>query len=253
MNELAVPGSTSYTDSLQFGIDNNSAGTSASPFFQLNQSYGQPGTRNNVTYNPTNGGSTNSVNVGTGFRSERGTTVAAISQSSLTFNYAKAVDQLLFAVAPTSSTSSVTTSKQYGPYTVGQAVNIPGVTNVTIASVTASAKLGSNAAYSISGLNNLTATPSVSQATTPVLLKNLTTTPLVVLDAQANPASSLVLIGSGYVNSLSQQVVPASNYTPTTQIVQAFGNKIVVAGYTAAQTTAAANQFIQDLYAAASS
>ena len=253
--EYPVPSSTTSLDFLQFGIDNNSAGTGAQPFFQLNQSVGTPGTRNNVTYTPTSGGNvagTNSVNVGTGFITERGTRVASIGQTSLTINYAKAVDQLLFAVSPTSSTSSVKTSKTYGPFSVGQAVDIPGVKNVTVSSITGTATLGPNAQYSITGLNNLTATPSVSTATQPVLLKNLTTTPLVVLDSQANPASSLILIGSGYVNSLSQQVVPASNYTPTTQIVQAFGNKIVVAGYTAAQTTAAANQFIQDLYAAAS-
>ena len=269
MEEFPVPSSTSYVDYLAFGINNvtslptHGQGT----FFQLNQSAsGTPGgqKRNNMTYESTQQGTgtlqpanafaaANGISVGLGFITERGTRIASIGPSSLTINYAKAVDQLLFAVAPTTSTASVTTSKQYGPFTVGQAVNIPGVVNVTVSKVTATASLGSNAAYSITGLNNLTATPSVSQATTPVLLKNLTTTPLVVLDSQANPASSLILIGSGYVNSLSQQVVPASNYTPTTQIVQAFGNKIVVAGYTAAQTTAAANQFIQDLYAAASS
>ncbi len=247
LNEYPVPGSTTYTDSLQFGIYNSTAGVGASPFFQLNQS--TTGQRNNMTYTSTQN---TVVNAPLGFRTERGSSVASISSGSVTINYAKAVDQLMFAVSPTSNTSSVKTSKTYGPFAVGQAIDIPGVTNVTVSSITGTATLGANAQYSITGLNNLTATPSVSTATQPVWLKNLTTTPLVVLDSQANPASSLILIGSGYVNSLSQQVVPASNYTPTTQIVQAFGNKIVVAGYTAAQTTAAANQFIQDLYSAAS-
>ena len=161
---------------------------------------------------------------------------------------------MAFAVAPSASAPSTTNQHQYGPFSVGQAVSIPGVTNVTVSQVTGTATLGNNAAYTITGLNNLTATPSVTSALVPVMLKNLTTTPLVVLDSQANPASSLVLIGSGYVNSLSQQLQTSQNITvtPTTQIVQAYGNKIYVAGYTAAQTTAAANQFIQDLYAAAS-
>jgi hypothetical protein len=247
LNEYPVPGSTTYTDSLSFGIYNSTAGVGASPFFQLNQS--TTGQRNNMTYTSTQN---TVVNAPLGFRTERGSSLASISSGSVTVNYAKAVDQLMFAVSPTSNTSSVKTSKTYGPFAVGQAIDIPGVTNVTVSSITGTATLGANAQYSITGLNNLTATPSVSTATQPVWLKNLTTTPLVVLDSQANPASSLILIGSGYVNSLSQQVVPASNYTPTTQIVQAFGNKIVVAGYTAAQTTAAANQFIQDLYSAAS-
>ena len=147
------------------------------------------------------------------------------------------------------------TAHTYGPFGIGQTVNMPGVSpNVTVARITASIT-GSASGYTITGLNNLTATPSVSMATVPVLLKNLTTTPLVVLDSQANPASSLVLIGSGYVNTLSQQLQTSENitFTPTTQIVQAYGNNIMVAGNTAAQTTAAANQFIADLYAAASS
>jgi hypothetical protein len=172
----------------------------------------------------------------------------------MTINYAKAVDNLVFAVSPSTSTPSVSTQRQYGPFAIGQAVNIPGVTNVTVSKVTATATLGANAGYTVTGYQNLTATPSVSSALVPVLLKNLTTTPLVVLDSQANPSSSLILIGSGYVNSLSQQLQASQNITvtPTTQIVQAYGNKILVAGYTAAQTTAAANQFISDLYAAAS-
>ena len=250
MTEDAVPGNTAATDSLGFGIFNSTAGVQASPFFQLNQSV--TGTRNNMTYLSTQG---TNVQATLGFRTERGSKVAQISPQTDTIDIAKAIDQLEFVVSP-SSTSVSTTQHTYGPFGIGQSVNMPGVNpNVTVAKVTANVTLGAGSTYTISGLSNLTATPSVTTATTPVLLKNLTTTPLVVLDSQANPASSLVLIGSGYVNTLSQQLQTSQNitFTPTTQIVQAYGNKILVAGYTAAQTTAAANQFIADLYAAASS
>ena len=105
----------------------------------------------------------------------------------------------------------------------------------------------------MSGISNVTATPSVSSATQPVLLKNLTTAPLVVLDSAANPANNLILVGSGYVNSLSQQLQSTYNVTvtPTTgPITKAYGaNRIMVAGYTANQTTSAANTFIEQLYA----
>ncbi len=248
--EYPVPGQTSLTDKLGFGIYNSTAGESAAPLFQLNQS--STGTRNNMSYTSTQNAI---VNAPVGFRTERGSKVAAITPSSVTIDYAKAVDELQFVVAA-STTSVSTTQHTYGPFGIGQSVNMPGVNpNVTVAKVTANVTLGSGSSYTITGLDNLTAVPSVTTATTPVLLKNLTTTPLVVLDSQANPASSLVLIGSGYVNTLSQQLQTSENitFTPTTQIVQAYGNKILVAGYTAGQTTAAANQFIQDLYAAASS
>ena len=98
----------------------------------------------------------------------------------------------------------------------------------------------------------------MTQATVPVLLNNLgTTAPLVVLDSNANAGSNLILVGSGYVNSLSQQLQSAYNVsvTPSSNpIVQAYGgNRILVAGYTADQTTSAANSFISQLYAKASS
>ena len=249
VKEYDVPSSTSSSDSLAFSAYNSTTGVGATPLFQLNQS--ATGTRNNMTYTSS---SSSAINAQVGFRTERGSKVAQISPGTATIDYAKAVDQLQFVVGP-SSTTVTSTAHTYGPFGIGQTVNMPGVSpNVTVARITASIT-GSASGYTITGLNNLTATPSVSMATVPVLLKNLTTTPLVVLDSQANPASSLVLIGSGYVNTLSQQLQTSENitFTPTTQIVQAYGNKILVAGYTAAQTTAAANQFIADLYAAASS
>ncbi|MGC8586653.1 MAG: hypothetical protein ACP5K5_03890, partial [Candidatus Micrarchaeia archaeon] len=172
--------------------------------------------------------------------------------TAVTLNLAKSVDMLQFAVAPATATITKV-SKTYGPYGIGQATNIP---NVSIANVTASVKLSSAAKYTITGIGNITATPSISMADEPVLLKNLTTSPLVILDNQPVSASNLILIGSGYVNTLSAQLQKAYNIsmTPTTQIDQAYGpNRILIAGYYANQTTAAANAFIQQLYAAAAS
>ncbi|MGC8679971.1 MAG: S-layer protein, partial [Candidatus Micrarchaeia archaeon] len=126
-----------------------------------------------------------------------------------------------------------------------------------IAKVTANVSVSKNANYTISGISNIKATPSVTTATEPVLLKNLTTSPLVVLDSQANPNSNLILIGSGYVNSLSKTLQAQENITltPTSApIMQAYGtDRILIAGYYANQTMAAANNFIEQLYALASS
>jgi len=255
MPEIGVP-TTSTADALAFGIANSTAGTTTQALFQLNYSanFAAPtnniGTKNNMTYI-----STTAVNlkVQPQFRTERGSKFASVTPSTLTLSLAKAVDMLQFAVAPGTTAITAGTAKAYGPYGIGQATNIA---NVSIANVSATIGLGSASNYTISGVSNIIATPSVTQATTPVWLKNLTTTPIVVLDSQANSGSNLVLIGSGYVNTLSAQLQKAYNVsvTPTFQQTQAYGtSRVLVAGYTGAQTTAAANAFIQDLYAAASS
>jgi hypothetical protein len=257
MSENPVPGISSTSDSLGFEIVNSTSGVAATPAFNLNVSLG--GTKNNMSYTAstyTNTGSSY-VNAPQGFRTERGSVVASIQPTTATVKFATSVDELALVIGPTNSTATGKSAKLYGPYGVGQATNIA---NVSIAKVNATIKLGSggSSSYTITGVDNITATPSVTMATVPVLLKNLSTTaPLVVLDSAANPADNLILVGSGYVNTLSQQVQQVSNVTVVpgaTPIVQAFGtNRILVAGYAAADTTAAANSFIQDLYANAAS
>jgi hypothetical protein len=256
IGEVAVPTNTAATDSVSIGIDNNSAGIVGQPTFQLNYSVTSSavaGTKNNVTYTASStGGST--ISVPQGFRTERGSKVVSITPSVVTVNLAKTTDTLQFTVGnANTSVAAAKSYKLYGPYTVGQATNIA---NVSIGPVDASVKLGTGTTYAVSGIGNLTATPSVTTAYQPVWLKNLTTTPLVVLDTAASPGSNLILIGSGYVNALSQQVQNSYNVsiTPSSAnpVVQAEGNnKILVAGYTAAQTVQAGNSFIQQLYAQA--
>jgi len=257
IGEVAVPTNTAATDAISIGIDNNSAGIVGQPTFQLNYSVmtstkANSGTKNNVTYTPSSQGT--AISVPQGFRTERGSKLVSITPSVVTLNLAKAVDTLQFTVGnANTSVGSAKSYNLYGPYTVGQATNIA---NTSIGPVNASIKLGAGTTYGVSGIRNLTGTPSVAAAYQPVWLKNLTTTPLVVLDTQASPGSNLILIGSGYVNALSQQVQNSYNVsiTPSTAnpVVQAEGNnKILVAGYTAAQTVQAGNSFIQQLYAQA--
>ncbi|MDE1871050.1 MAG: S-layer protein [Candidatus Micrarchaeota archaeon] len=253
LGEQAVPSNSAAVDGFVVGIDNSTAGIAASPLFQLNYSSNggsatASGTRNNATYQPSSLGST--FNVQAGFRTEKGSKLVSITPSLVTFGLAKAQDYLQFSVSSVTSNTPTKNYKLYGPYGVGQATNIP---NVSIGPVNATIKV-SGANFTISGIANLTATPSVATATQPVLLKNLTTTPLVVLDSQASPGSNLILIGSGFVNTLSGQLQSAYNIsmTPTTQITQAYGtNRVLVAGYYANQTAAAGNSFIQQLYAQA--
>jgi maleate cis-trans isomerase len=254
VSEQSVPQNSVATDSLGFGIFNTTAGASQTQLLQLNYSYSGGAQKNNATYVSDEG---YMIPVVAGFRTEKGSKVASISPTSDTFQMATSVDQLQFALTNTGSNTVVSKAhKTVGPYSVGQATNLP---NVSIAAVNATPVLSGSSTYTILGESNLTATPSVTSATTPVLLKNLSTTaPLVVLDSNANTGSNLILVGSGYVNSLSAQLQKAYNVSitsPSSAVVsQAYGgNRILVAGYTAAQTTSAANSFISQLYTAAAS
>jgi hypothetical protein len=211
---------------------------------------------NNVTYTSSTGAG--SFAVRSGFRTERGSTVASITPTTDTFDLAKTVDTLQFVVGPvTSSNTALSTTTNYGPYTVGQTTNIA---NVTIAQVNASCTFSSTTC-TVVGTNALVATPSVTQAVVSSHL-NTVNTPIAVLDTNANNASSLVVVGSAYVNSVAGQIFAAnpqfaSSFDnggasgPNAVTVQAFGNKILVAGYTANQTVTAGNQFITQLLAAA--
>ncbi len=258
MNELAVPSQSSSQDSVAFGLFNNTGGVSSQPLFILNGTVS--GTKNNVTYTPTVGAA---INANQSFVTERGSKVASIGPQQIAFDIAKSVDQLQFVVAPSSASSSNAVSYAlHGPYGVGQATNLA---NVSIGKVTANVSVAPGAHFTVTGISNLTATPSVSAADTPVLLKNLSAgspNNLVVLDSQANAGSTLVLVGSGYVNSLSAQLESALgiSVSPTNpEVLQAYaanttrGARVLVAGYQANQTTAEANAFIQDLYSSAAS
>ncbi len=252
MNEIAVSGYQSEQDQLGFSIYNSTAGASASPLFQLNDSL--IGTRNNMTYVPTSGTGNEINNAPVGFITERGSKIASITPTSLTVDFAKSVDGLQFAVGLASNTSVVKHFQIVGPVGIGNAV--PNVPNVTVANVTAKISLSGTSTYNITGISKVVSMPE--NVTTPVLLTNLPTNPLVVLDTNAH--GSEILVGSGYVNTLSASLEKTLNITnadlnvtggkilssPTT-------SQILVAGYTAAQTTAAANTFITDLYTAAAS
>ncbi|MFP3289285.1 MAG: S-layer protein [Candidatus Micrarchaeota archaeon] len=192
----------------------------------------------------------NAVKAPAGFRTERGSMVASITPTQVTYDLAKSVDMLQFVVGPANTTIS-TAEHVIGPFAVG-AQALP---NVTIANVTANCTF-STTSCTVNGISNLTATPSVSEAITPVKL-NTAATPLAVLDTNANQASTLIVIGSKYVNSIAAQIFaqnPSLNasFGPGSVIVQAFGtNRILVAGYTANETVQAGNEFIEDLLTAA--
>jgi len=244
--EYDVPGATSPSSNIQLELTNASTTPSAgSALYYLN--YTPPLGSGVLSYTSSTG---NQVKAPAGFRTERGSEVGSITTTRVTYDMAKSIDMLQFVVGPANQTIS-TAEHTIGPFAVG-AQALP---NVTIANVTANCTF-STTSCTVKGISNLTATPSVSEAITPVKL-NTAATPLAVLDTNANQASTLIVIGSKYVNSIAAQIFaqnPSLNasFGPGSVIVQAFGtNRILVAGYTANETVQAGNEFIQDLLTAA--
>ncbi len=246
MPEITVPGSTSPNANVILGITNTSTVVGyPTPAYWLNISNSN---NNAVTYQSSQN---NQVKAVQGFRTERGGDVASVSTTALVYDEPKSIDGLQFIVGAASvSSNTATTTKLAGPYGVGQATNLA---NVTIGKVNATCAF-TTSSCNVSGLANLTAVPSVTQAVVPTTL-NTATTPLAVLDSNANSASTLIVVGSKYVNSVAGQIFaqnPSFNSTfgQSSVVVQAFGaNRVLVAGYSAAQTVTAGNQFIQALLA----
>jgi hypothetical protein len=269
MNEIAVPGTVQF-DQLQLGMDNSSAGLSDSNLYMLN--YSAAGNRGNMSYVSTINQGGTGISAPEGFRTERGSKVATVDGGSPrtdVIDVATTEDLLRFALG--AGTSNAVTSYTICPSASsagilkGGSLASCGIANTTVYNIAGNVTLGSNAKYTIGGLGNLTSAISTTPASVDsvTLLKNLsTTTPLVVLDSAANPASNLILIGSGYVNTLSQQLQTSQGINITgpssPSVMQAFGGtgtsggKILLAGYSAQNTTTEVNAFIQWLYAHAS-
>jgi len=245
ISEYPIPYSTSYTDNIIIGIT-NSTSLSASPFYELNMTNGAQ----NITYVSSSG---NQFNVKPGFTTERGSIIQTIAPTQVSLSLAKNVDELMFAVTPYSQSVSTSYSK-YGPYGIGEATNIP---NVTIANVTYKINVEPvNISTSSNSVSSITKTIEYN-TTVPYISTDITTNPLVILASNANVNKPLIVIGSGYVNSVAQQIEAQNNFaigpTENNVTVKAFGNKILIAGYTANQTVEAGNMFIEDLLTQASS
>ncbi len=153
----------------------------------------------NATYLPQNG---QSVNQQSGFRTERGSKVASITPSTLTIDLAKTANMLNFAIGPSNSTVKSTGVSTIGPFGTGKAVT--GFANLAVSAVNATPILSGASKYTIRGISNITATTSVSSATVPVLLKNMTAsvtieqTTISPYDSQIQPPLANGTCPSGY-------------------------------------------------------
>ncbi|MEK6954170.1 MAG: S-layer protein [Candidatus Micrarchaeota archaeon] len=173
-----------------------------------------------------------------GYTTYRGNVFNSISSTSASISYATKIAKARFTLTGGSAGSSAgndatVTLKEGDPYTVG------GGYSLLVDSITASISGGDSG--DITGIDLLE--PSVKDAAVVTAL-NTDTNPLVVLDSEASDTANLVVIGGQIVNTVAKAagVDLKSGDQP---IVQVFGStKLVVAGYSAADTKEAGNALI---------
>ncbi|MFH0923070.1 MAG: S-layer protein [Candidatus Micrarchaeota archaeon] len=172
-----------------------------------------------------------------GYVSPRGSKGESISSTSASIKYATTLAHALYTLAKagTETTGNSATTD----FKIGESALNDGGYSVVVKGVSA----GGVAGGQISGIENLR--PSVATADSVVNL-NTASTPLVVLDSQASTTQPLIVVGGPMVNSVASTVLGGrSAMTAGTEaMVKVYDDKIVVAGYMADDTMAAANALI---------
>ena len=180
---------------------------------------------------------------------ERGTKVLSVGTSDASFKVAKKLGHPTFQFAY-ADTSTATSGEEY-QMGVGESKVFGGVT-VKVKAIDATAGScsvlgpGGTPACSVdsTGVSAIITEENAPSVTTsvPFALKSS----LVMMDASGPASGPAILVGGPVVNTMTADVLKDSQINLKTDgpLVREFGNKIVVAGYTAEDTMAAAEQFI---------
>ncbi|MGC8850708.1 MAG: S-layer protein [Candidatus Micrarchaeia archaeon] len=177
-----------------------------------------------------------------GYITPRGSVYSSLSSTSASINYAKTVAYADFILSggsssATGNTAQVTVAK-------GDSYDIGNGYKVKVLDVTATATGGAGSAGQVSGVDQLS--PSISSADSVTAL-NTAANPLVYLDSEAAAFAKLIVVGGPMVNTVAASIGGDALTQPGQAVVKAYGDKILVAGYTAADTKDAANALISYL------
>ncbi|MCX6776585.1 MAG: hypothetical protein NTY73_01270, partial [Candidatus Micrarchaeota archaeon] len=189
-----------------------------------------------------------------GYYSERGSQFSGVDTFAASLSRARRLGEMKFFVK--SEGANTTSATTVGPLGENESANVGGGVTVKVNSITetvGTCTAGPNALCTVTGADGLTATPSVTAANVRVAL-NPASQKLVVLDKDADKSATLIVVGGNLVNTVAAEVMQTTSINLATDkvVVQPIGtNRILVAGYTAADTQTAADQFIQALIAAA--
>jgi hypothetical protein len=243
-------------------VMNNPSGSSGFGFYQIDLYYNPAGDSNygNNLYNTVTGtsgtlytnytavapGLNSNVNFGNGtetnpFVSPGGSVLSSVGSGSISIMYPQSLPlaQWWFGspnnvtVTTSGSTVSSTVLTPGQNYTLGNGYSVSVTSIGGTASCTGGSEMGGAAVCSPSTASVVTQLDTSSQ-------------PLVELDSAASPSDQLIVVGGPYVNSIAAGMTGADSATesPGSSVVTVIGNQVLVAGYTAADTTDAANALI---------
>ncbi len=196
-----------------------------------------------------------------GFISMRGTEVQSISDDELKFKVPNKVREVQMLLKPTETSGSSVNTQTVGPLREGDTATVGDVTIKvdsidveTTATCTAGSSGGATADMSnvkavISDGSQTYETYDAAKPLDSDSVKQLAKS-LVKLDSQVSDVDTLITVGGPAVNSVTDSALQGSDATLSPDspvLVKAVGNKIVVAGWTAADTQTAAEQFIDAL------
>ncbi len=175
-----------------------------------------------------------------GYTSRRGGVFNSISSSSVSFNYPMTIAHAKYTL----TAAGVSASANEADYTLaeGDSKDIGGGYSVKVKEIMADAAVAeedTGVAPGLSGTDSLR--PSVANAAVVTELSG----PMVLFDNDpaASATDSLVLVGGPAANSLTQRTGIAISQG-SDAVVKVMGSKVVVAGYTAADTQTAATALV---------
>lgn len=202
-------------------------------------------------------GSATSGEFAAGYVSQKGSKLETRASDRIVLKMAEKVGSLQYAfktaAAVVEAGVTTITLAVNGTTTVGTTqVKVKDIP-VSVGACTATAT-GANCTASKTGMSAVLDPDGVASKTVNEVYKFAATDRLAVLDSAAPTAESLILVGGPIVNTVTSATLKGTDVKidkPGVKVVKEIGNKIVVAGYTAEDTIAAADQFISELIAGA--
>jgi hypothetical protein len=247
--------SNTFTDKLVFGLS-LSATTSTFNFDDYKASGSQQMKKDDIGYvyaGPvTTAGSFSTYKEG--FISERGSVFNSVSDTNVDFNMANKLAHAQWYLASTMTNATPGTTIWTGGEGDSTTVNDVTVKIDTISATgVCSGGAGGTPACTpnMSGVSAVIMPNNAASVDTMVPYDFSKYSPLVMLDSDAVGVSTVISVGGDAVNTVTASILSGTtvDWTAQPQMVKEVvkGSKIVVAGYTAQDTLAAANTFVSEL------
>ncbi|MBI3587863.1 hypothetical protein HY095_01575, partial [Candidatus Micrarchaeota archaeon] len=174
-----------------------------------------------------------------GFISPGGLALKDLTLTSAIINYPKKLVHARYQFGAPSTVNVTTTGATVTERTMaeGEEFALGGGYKVKVSSITATVSCTGGAA------GVAACTPNKAAVVTPLSA----TDHLVVLDSDAGSTGQLVVVGGPLVNSVAADTPGVADVTntPGSSVIKVIGSKVVVAGYTAQDTTDAANALVK--------